>query len=158
MPIMKNILALASICVGLVCAQAPAPHQKAIVFSDGGGAIAHFLDGDGWKTTLTLVNLDATQASFTISFFGDDGNPLAFNINGVLTSTLSGVISARGAYAMTTSGTKTALSEGWAISALGTESGSVRSPRNESFRTASFAVRSHQWLCDWSRAGQSVQL
>ena len=111
---MKNILALASICVGLVCAQAPAPHQKAIVFSDGGGAIAHFLDGDGWKTTLTLVNLDATQASFTISFFGDDGNPLAFNINGVLTSTLSGVISARGAYAMTTSGTKTALSEGWA--------------------------------------------
>ena len=88
------------------------PHNKEAVYSFG-GALAHFLDGDGWKTTFTLVNLDPTQASFTLSFLGDNGNPQAFTINGASVTTITGTIAGRGTVILTTPGTKTGLSQGW---------------------------------------------
>ncbi len=88
------------------------PHNKELVFSFG-GALAHFLDGDGWTTRFTLVNLDPTQASFTLSFFGDNGNPQAFTINNASMTTMTGTIPGRGTVVLTTPGTKAGLSQGW---------------------------------------------
>ena len=45
----------------------------------GGGSIAHLASGgDGWQTTFVLVNVGASSAQATLSFFGDaTGAPLA---------------------------------------------------------------------------------
>src|ERR1019366_4073863 len=75
---MKHIVLFLMLTAGGLFAQTQ-PHNKEAVYSFG-GALAHFLDGDGWKTTFTLVNLDPTQASFTLSFLGDNGKPDAIMV------------------------------------------------------------------------------
>ena len=42
----------------------------------GGGSIAHIATGNGWRTTLVLVNSGASSANAHLAFFGDDGSPL----------------------------------------------------------------------------------
>jgi len=42
-----------------------------------GGTMAHLASGGGWVTTFTLTNSGSTAASITLSFFGDDGNPVS---------------------------------------------------------------------------------
>jgi hypothetical protein len=43
----------------------------------GGGSMAHLAVGDGWTTTIELVNYGTYFAQANLSFFDDNGNPLA---------------------------------------------------------------------------------
>ena len=43
----------------------------------GGGSMAHLAVGDGWTTTIELVNYGATFAQANLSFFDDNGIPLS---------------------------------------------------------------------------------
>jgi hypothetical protein len=42
----------------------------------GGGSLAHLAVGDGWTSTVELVNFGASPAQVHLKFFGDDGSPL----------------------------------------------------------------------------------
>jgi len=43
----------------------------------GIGSISHVTYNGGWETTITLVNTGTSQTTPTLSFYGDDGSPLA---------------------------------------------------------------------------------
>jgi hypothetical protein len=47
----------------------------------GGGSIAHLASGGGWTTTFFLVNAGTSPAQATVSFFGDNGAPLALPVS-----------------------------------------------------------------------------
>lgn len=76
----------------------------------------HLADGDGWTTTITLVNLDGTDAPFQLSFFDNNGQGLTLLFEGVGNqSVLSGTIPFRGTVTLRTAGTSSPLKEGWGI-------------------------------------------
>ena len=58
----------------------------------GGGSLAHLAVGNGWTSTVELVNFGATAAQAHLKFFGDDGSPLplplAFATTTATTSTV----------------------------------------------------------------------
>lgn len=78
--------------------------------------LSQIADGAGWKTTMTLVNLDTTPASFTLTFYSSDGSLLRLPIEGTpgRLETISGVIPVGGSRTILTAGTDTTLSQGWA--------------------------------------------
>lgn len=83
----------------------------------GNDIITHVADGGGWTTSVTLINLSETKAaSFTLNFYGDDGKPLAFNFQGIgTTSTVSGTLTAGGSEVIKTTGSSAAIAtQGWA--------------------------------------------
>ncbi len=82
--------------------------------SGGPSVVPHVVDGDGWKTIFTVVNLDTTAASFTLRFYADDGTPVAFPTTSGTSSTITGTLAPRGAMTVETSGTAVPLTEGWA--------------------------------------------
>ena len=45
------------------------------------GAMAHLAAGGGWKTIYTLANTGSTPGEAKLSFFGDDGKPLALAVS-----------------------------------------------------------------------------
>jgi hypothetical protein len=47
----------------------------------GGGALAHLAVGDGWKSTIELVNNSATAASAHLKFFTDGGDALSIPLS-----------------------------------------------------------------------------
>jgi hypothetical protein len=55
----------------------------------GGGSMAHLVVGNGWTSTVELVNLGAAPAQAHLKFFGDDGSPLpiALTASGTATTT-----------------------------------------------------------------------
>ena len=46
----------------------------------GGGSLAHFQSGGGWQTTFTLANSGTAAAPFSVTFYGDNGAPVALPI------------------------------------------------------------------------------
>ncbi len=80
----------------------------------GPSVIPHVVDGDGWKTIFTVVNLDSSAASFTLRFYADNGTPLAFPTTSGTSPTITGTLAARGSMTIETSGTAVPLTEGWA--------------------------------------------
>ncbi len=60
-----------ALCMALLGVQAFA----AETIPGGPSVIPHVVDGDGWKTIFTVVNLDSSAASFTLRFYADDGTP-----------------------------------------------------------------------------------
>jgi hypothetical protein len=80
----------------------------------GSSVIPHVVDGDGWKTIFTVVNLDSSAASFTLRFYADDGTPVAFPTTSGTSSTITGTLSAHGSKTIETSGTAVPLTQGWA--------------------------------------------
>jgi hypothetical protein len=46
-----------------------------------GGAFAHIAIGNGWKTSLVLVNTGVTAAQAHVNFFDDSGNPLVLPLS-----------------------------------------------------------------------------
>jgi hypothetical protein len=86
----------------------------------GGGALAQIVDGGGTKTTITLINLDPTPASYTLYFYDDNGNPLplvttANPTAGVATDTLYGTLAAHGSAIIKTAGSSGLTVAGWAL-------------------------------------------
>ena len=55
----------------------------------GTGSMAHVTYNGGWNTTITLVNTGTAQATPTLSFYGDDGTPLAIPLSYPQTGTVS---------------------------------------------------------------------
>jgi uncharacterized protein YPO0396 len=53
----------------------------------GGGALAHLAVGDGWKSTIELVNTGATSAQAHLAFFADDGSALLIPVSVAGTAT-----------------------------------------------------------------------
>lgn len=80
----------------------------------GPSVIPHVVDGDGWKTIFTVVNLESNAASFTLRFYADNGTPLALPTTSGTSASITGTIAARGAMTIETSGTAVPLSQGWA--------------------------------------------
>lgn len=73
------------------------------------------VDGGVWKTTITLLNLGTGPAGFTLTFYGDDGLPLAFSTNLGQASVFSGAIALGGSMVIETLGTAPTLSQGWGL-------------------------------------------
>jgi hypothetical protein len=80
----------------------------------GPSVVPHVVDGDGWKTIFTVVNLDSSAASFTLRFYADDGTPAVFPTTSGTSSTITGTVAARGVTTIETSGTAVPLTQGWA--------------------------------------------
>ncbi|MDP9112079.1 MAG: hypothetical protein M3O20_00195 [Acidobacteriota bacterium] len=99
-----------ALCVALLGMQTFA----AETIPGGPSVIPHVVDGDGWKTIFTVVNLDTSAASFTLRFYADDGTPLAFPTSSSNSPTITGTLAARGSMTIETSGTAVPLTQGWA--------------------------------------------
>jgi hypothetical protein len=71
-------------------------------------------DGEGWKTTIVLVNTDSVQASYTLRFWKGNGSSLSlpFGSEGAV-SQLSGVLPVNGVKFFETNGEAPGLSQGW---------------------------------------------
>ncbi|MBS1824851.1 MAG: hypothetical protein JST93_05995 [Acidobacteria bacterium] len=96
-----------TLSVVLNVATAPPPGRQ---------VLSQIADGAGWKTTITLVNLDTVPATFTLSFYASDGTILRLPIEGETgrLEAITRVIPVGGSRTIITAGTDTALSQGWA--------------------------------------------
>lgn len=56
-------------------------------------SIAHVTYNYGWNTTITLVNTGSSATTATLSFYGDDGSPLAIPLSYPQTNTVSNTAS-----------------------------------------------------------------
>ena len=84
------------------------------MFAGQDGIISHVVDGDGWKTSVSLNNIDPTHSQYKLSFFTDAGLPMSLTTNVGTGTFFYGTIPARGSVTIVTAGTNVALSQGWA--------------------------------------------
>jgi len=85
------------------------------IFSGEDGVISHFIDGDGWKTSVLLNNIDAAPSQYKLSFFTESGQPLTMQTNFGTGTFIYGTIPPRGSVTIETAGTNLALTMGWAL-------------------------------------------
>ena len=85
------------------------------IFAGEDGVISHFIDGDGWKTSVLLNNIDAAPSQYKLSFFTESGRPLTIQTNLGTGTFIYGTIPARGSVTIETAGTNVALTVGWAL-------------------------------------------
>ena len=138
-----------ALCLALLGVQAFA--GEIIYGSPPMGVIPHVVDGDGWKTIFTLVNLGNTPASFTLQFYADDGTPVGFPTASGTSPTITGTLAGGGATTIETSGTAVPLTQGWAsLDAPGLIGGTAvfrriipGQPNFESSEPVDFDTRSH---------------
>jgi hypothetical protein len=64
---------------------------------------------------VTLVNLDTTPSPFTLNFYADDGTTMAVQTTAGTGSTVTGILPVGGSRVIETAGSKSALSQGWAL-------------------------------------------
>jgi len=77
--------------------------------------IPQVADGNGWKTTVVLVNTDPDPAPFTINFHNADGSPVALPLDSIGAVTdYSDTIPVGGSRTIETQGTAANLIQGWA--------------------------------------------
>jgi len=77
--------------------------------------ITHLANGQGWKTTILLVNADTQPAAFTLNFWNEDGTPLTLPLgsDGSVPA-ISGTIAPGNVRIIETDGSGSSLAEGWA--------------------------------------------
>ncbi len=96
-----------------------APRQLArprLSLSTGSGdnVLAQIADGQGWQTTITVFNLRATPTTYSIDCYGGTGQPQAFPWSGMASSSsIYGSLAGSGETKIQTSGTASALTQGW---------------------------------------------
>jgi hypothetical protein len=77
--------------------------------------IPHIANGEGWRTTVILVNTGAEAASFELKFWGDNGQPLVLDLGpDGKTADLSGVIQPGVARFIRSVSSGAVLQSGWA--------------------------------------------
>jgi hypothetical protein len=82
----------------------------------GGGVFAQIMDQGGAYTTITLINLDAVPAAYTLKFFDDNGNPLTLSTTAGTGSSFSGTLPVNGSIIIDTIGSAIApLVQGYAV-------------------------------------------
>lgn len=105
---MKAIVLIAALA-------ASAAYAQQSTFAGQDGVISQIVDGDGWKMSILLNNIDATPGQYKLSFFSDSGLPLSLQTNFGTGTFVYGTIPARGSVTIETPGTNVALSQGWAL-------------------------------------------
>jgi len=89
---------------------------KAASVSPVGGVFPQIADGGGWKTTITLVNMDQADAPYTLSFYGEDGKPMKLDIIGIGQGfQVQGTLNVRTSKVLETVGTTGTVNVGWAL-------------------------------------------
>lgn len=89
--------------------------NRDLVFFTFDDTIAQIADGEGWSTKFVFFNMGDIPATFTVSFFGDDGNPLSLPFVGIgASSTLTGTVAVGGSFRAETSGVSLPVIQGWA--------------------------------------------
>ena len=76
--------------------------------------LSHVVDGGGWLSIITIVNLDPQPATYQLRTFDTSGNPLALILNGTMSTTFSGTIPGLSSVTLSTPGTSSDLLQGWA--------------------------------------------
>jgi len=77
--------------------------------------ISHLANGQGWKTTILLVNADTHTASFTMNFWADNGSPLVMPLGqDGTTASVSGTMAPGQLRVIESTGLGGATVEGWA--------------------------------------------
>src|SRR5713226_8868317 len=56
--------------------------QRDVAVFTGDTVIPQFVDGGGWRTTITTTNLDSRTVHFVVLFFNDDGSDLTVRVLG----------------------------------------------------------------------------
>jgi hypothetical protein len=106
------VLVLAVVVSGLECA---AQTENIYVGIDG-DVLPQVADGSGWKTSITLVNMDTEPAQYTLQFFRNGGSPLVLDFVSIGSgSTVSGTLAVNGSIVIETLGTSQTLSQGFAL-------------------------------------------
>lgn len=84
-------------------------------------SFTRILSGDGWQTTIVLLDLGSTPLSFQQSFFGNNGmaTPFTVQVDGgatnLTTAALQGMVNANGSVSYTLPGTGSSVQEGWSL-------------------------------------------
>jgi hypothetical protein len=93
----------------------PKSAERHIAVFTGDTVIPQFVDGGGWKTSVTLTNLDSKTVHFVVLFFNDDGSDLTVRVVGQ--GSVKGIDVVLGSAQSTTfetSGDAQFLAQGWA--------------------------------------------
>lgn len=78
--------------------------------------LPHIADGDYWKTSITLVNMDTDPAQYALTFRQNGGAPLVLDFVGLgQGSVITGTLPVNGSVVIETAGTSPTLSQGFAI-------------------------------------------
>jgi hypothetical protein len=93
-------------------------HAKPSIASQvgtGEDIITHMADGEGWKTTITIINLSKIkEAVYSLNFYGNAGNAQSFFFEGLGDNvSIQGTLNPGGSIVLETTGIGS-LSEGWA--------------------------------------------
>lgn len=133
--------------LGLLLLVAP----MAAINVSGDITLVHFADGLQWTTTFTVLNLDTAQASYTLYFYDDNGNPLNLGIVGMVGAvpSVSGVLAVNGSNVIQTTGGGVGVRQGWArlnsSQRLGTQAVFVEHTNAANYEAAVPAVPSNQY-------------
>ena len=91
------------------------PDALSTIWSFDTYTATHLVDGTGWSSEVTLMNLDSTQQCFSLNFFGNNGSPLSMPLVDYGTqSSVRLCLQALGSVTLKTAGTSSPLVEGWA--------------------------------------------
>jgi hypothetical protein len=106
------------------CQAAVRNHQTGSATNSDSSQIRSFtrlLSGNGWETTIVLMDMGSSPVSFRQSFLDNDGLPAPFNVNlqttnmNLTTSALQGVIAPYGTATFTLVDDGSALHEAWSL-------------------------------------------
>lgn len=90
--------------------------RKDVTVFVGDRVIPHFVDGSGWKTSISLVNLENRAVNFQVLFFRDDGFDLVVPIAGQgPVRGMNITLGSAGSLTFETTGESSSLAQGWAL-------------------------------------------
>ena len=96
-------------------ADAAWPRSSVLPSRSTSAVMTHVADGGGWRTAITLVNMDTVAATFTVKFWGDNGAPLELSLTGLGSlSTVNGTLKAGASQTIQTDGSPPNPLTGWA--------------------------------------------
>jgi pimeloyl-ACP methyl ester carboxylesterase len=76
--------------------------------------LSHVVDGSGWASTITLVNLDPQVAGYQLKLYDEAGKPMSLPLGTAANSIFSGTIAPLSSITLVTPGTANLLTQGWA--------------------------------------------
>lgn len=94
---------------------------QANTFSTQVKSFPRLLSGDGWQSTIVLMDLGATPISFRQSFLGNDGTAASLNVHvdgsntDLTASALQGTVGANGSVSYQLTSSSSSLQEAWSL-------------------------------------------
>jgi hypothetical protein len=88
---------------------------QVVVFT-GDRVIPHFIDGEGWQTEITTINLENHTTDFYVLFFQDNGADMVVPVAGQgVVRGMHITLGPASSYTFQTTGTSPGLASGWAL-------------------------------------------